>query len=299
MDENLALGPWTRGMVNAVDPHGLDRSALVDALDCNIDRDGTVEARKAYVLLDDSSDYHSIFEHNYTYYAGRGSEVGKVTQQGFEATAPTNGNKLAWTVVNDRPVCSDGDTLIAADGGDSSFLQNTRVAPTADYEDDNRYDYVQLSGGRDLAYFRGRLVVLRTHTLRWSEPLEYGAHSASQNFLRLPETATWIAALDTGIFVGGKNNTYFLSGTDPDEWTISIVGKKSAPYCRLVVGTRHMMPDLVGTAEEVAVWFTDVGFAVGTPDGRVSYPQAGNIEKLPLLPRNLVVQGDRVYAFAR
>lgn len=296
MAEAPAIGPWLRGIVNTVDPHSLTPDALYDAVDCNIDRDGSVESRHAFSLLDDTSEYHSIFAFGSDVYAGRGAQVGKLSPNGFTVTANTNGDKLAWTVVTDRPVCTDGETIIAADGGDSSFVVNQR--PGREFHD-QQYAYTQLEGGRDLAYWRGRLLVLRSHTLRWSEPLEYGAHSATHNYLRLPEPATWLAALDGGVFVGGAKNTYFFAGTAPENWTMRVVGKQSAPYGRVVTGTQNMPPELVGTAEEVAVWFTDVGFAVGKPDGSVSYPQASNIEGLPLLPRNLVVQGDRIYAFAR
>lgn len=144
MADAPAIGPWLRGIVNTVDPHSLTPDALYDAVDCNIDRDGSVESRHAFSLLDDTSEYHSIFAFGSDVYAGRGAQVGKLSPNGFTVTANTNGDKLAWTVVTDRPVCTDGETLISADGGDSSFIVNQR--PGREFHD-QQYAYTQLEGG--------------------------------------------------------------------------------------------------------------------------------------------------------
>lgn len=283
----MNFGPWPKGIVNTVEEHAVPMDALVDARDCNIDSEGFATARHSYTVLDDTNPFQYFFELNGISYAVSQGFVGSLGAASFETIYPVVG-PVGWTEMDGQPVFCDSTGVYQINGASASqFI----LRPTI--EEEGRYDLTTMPGGVAVSYWQGRLLVLRGKSLLWSEPLDYGCHSPARDFIRFPTTPTWMAALPGGVYVGLRDTVVFLSGTNPMEFVQRTVAGVSCPRASLVIES-----PLEGAANSfVAVWLSDAGFVVGSAEGSVVYPQADYIEGLPIVPRNLALIEDRIYAF--
>ena len=283
-----AFGPWVRGIVNTVADHAIPNDALADARDCDIGEEGFAVSRGTYALLSDADAFQSLFESGGLSYAVSQGYVGVLRETAFDTIRPVVGD-VGWTELGGLPVFCDSTGVYQIEGLSASQLV---VRPTL--EEEGRYDLATLPGGHAVAYWQGRLLVLRGKSLLWSEPLDYGCHSPARNFVRFPTSPTWMAPLPGGIFVGLRDSVVFLSGTDPAEFQQRTVADVSCPKAALVIDD----PREPSSGGPVALWMGESGFVVGRPDGSVLYPQSDNLTGLPIVPRNLAFIEGRIYAFA-
>lgn len=288
----IDIGPWILGMVNTVDDHSLPPEALWDALDCDIDREGVVRSRHAYDLLSDAGSFADMFELNGVAYAVSQGAVGVLGTASFDTIRAVNG-PVGWTEVHGQPVFCDYDGVYVIDGQSASQLEMHTVIDT---EKECRYGFTNMPGGRDVAYWHGRLLVLRGRSLLWSEALDYGTHSPTRNFVRFPSNPIWMAPVEHGVYVGLRDSVVFLSGTDPGMFSQRTVAGASSPGAALVIPNHYLAAEARGQGD-VAVWFGATGFVVGHADGSVVYPQTANIRGLTVVPRKLAIIDERVYAF--
>ena len=284
------FGPWTAGLVNAVDIYALPPDALSVAEDVDIDRDGVATTRNLWAL-EDAAHYVSAFKHDGITYAVRGDSprvLGVVGESSFDAIENVV-SPVAWTILNYEPVYTDGEVIRIIRSGAAVPLDDGYFRG----DEGDEYQLVPMPGGSDIHYWQGRLLVARGNSLLWSEAMRYSLHSATRNFVRFSGRITWVAPLPTGVYVGAGDNVYFLSGSDPAKFTKLTVGGKSAPGVSAVYNVRHTKAD----GEYIALWFTSDGIAVGQQSGAVEYPQAGRLKELPLYPGKMVVENDRVTIF--
>lgn len=278
------FGPWAAGLVNSVDQYFIPPEALLRADNILIDQRGRAEARKKWDLLD-SANYKSLYEFGGLYYGVRNNELGVVAQDSFTAITSVAG-PVHWTVLDGKLVYTDFSVNKIVNGFSIEAL------PTGYYDGDeeSRYQFEALPAGSFIAAWNGRLLVVRGRNLYWSEPIHYGVYSATRGYYRCGEAIQWAAPLSTGVYLGLKTTVIFLAGSDPNTFTRRTVGTVSAPGAAAVFDSKYS-----GNSGELALWFTDVGVALGKPDGTVVYPQAERLKNLPLQPGSLVVQNDRVF----
>lgn len=286
-DDPLVFGPWTRGLINNTNEHFIPRDALLRADNVLIDQLGWIETRPTYDLLD-AAHYKSLVAFNGLVYGVRENEVGIVGPDAFTSIAAVSG-PVDWTVLDGELVFTD-------------FAVNKKVLgdsledlPTGYFDGDEQQQYqlAPLPAGSSIWAWNGRLLVTRGRVLYWSEPLHYGVYSQTRGRYQFGEPIVWIAPLASGVYVGLRNYVVFLAGSDPNTFQRRTVGGRSAPGASAVLDKRFS-----GSGDEVAVWFTDVGFAVGKAGGAVEFPQADRLKGLPLLPGKLVIDKDRVFYFA-
>jgi hypothetical protein len=127
----------------------------------------------------------------------------------------------------------------------------------------------------------------------------YGVYDTIRGILTFEERIRWLAALETGIFVGLTNSVRFLSGTSPFELTQRVVGGRSWEAAAAVVPTTNMSEQLVGSAQDVAVWLETNGFVIGLPDGSTKAPQGERLQSLPINKGYLSINGDRITVLPR
>jgi hypothetical protein len=289
-NEQFTFGPWKAGLVNSVDEYSLPPDALSLAEDVNIDREGIVTTRNKW-SLQDAEQYVSVFEYNNTTYAVRGTStrsLGVVGESSF-SVLDTVAGPVSWTLLNGDPVYTDGEVIRVIKDGVATELSDGYFM--GDEEDE--YQLVPMPGGSEIHYWQGRLLVARGNSLLWSEAMRYDKHSATRNFVQFSSKVIWVAPLVTGVYVGTRDNSYFLSGSDPAKFTKRIVGGESAPGVAAIYNPRHSKQ----VGEEVALWFTRDGIAVGNQEGAVDYPQASRLKELPLYPGKMVIVNDRVTIF--
>lgn len=287
----IPVGPWTRGIVNTSTAYALAADALVDARDCDIDKDGFVAARATYNLLSDDNAYDYLYESNGISYAVAGGNVGILGDSAFTVLHAVEG-PVGWTELNGLPIFCDYWGVYEIDG---LTVTQLTLRDTTDCEE--RYGLVTMPGGLDVKYWQGRLLVLRGRSLLWSEALDYGSHSPPRNFIRFETPPTWMAPLPGGVFVGLRDSVVFLSGTDPAQFNRRTVAGPASPRSGVVTDTRFIGGDGGAPPTPIALWFSDVGFVIGSSDGNVVYPQRGNLRGLSRVPRRISVVGERAFAF--
>ena len=134
-----------------------------------------------------------------------------------------------------------------------------------------------MPGGQYLAQWRGRLLVARGSVLRFSEALAYHIHSPLHGFVQLPQRITFLAPVDSGVFVGQVDHVAFLRGADLGELAL-----ERKPVGAPVPGSALALPaDAAGQfgegARPVVAWLGGSGFALGTPDGGIIETRARRI----------------------
>lgn len=291
--QSKALGPWPAGMTNATSPTRIPAAptkqsvgALLDVLNCDVDRAGSVSRRAGWVVSD-ATPAHSLFEHNGATYGVVGTTLGRL-DGGFTALATVAG-RVAWTVLNGEPLYVDADGLWLIRSGAVEAL------PAGDTTDDEAELLLSpLPGGSACAYWQGRVLVARGNSLLWSEPLRYGLYNPLENFIQFEERVSWLAPLASGLYVGLRSSVRFLAGQNPAEFRQTTVAGRSWARGGATLDASGMDPQMTGGADEIAAWFGERGFALGLPDGRVQYPQADRLKDLPLGAGRLVVLGDRI-----
>ncbi len=124
-----------------------------------------------------------------------------------------------------------------------------------------------------LCFAFGRIWGAVGEDVYYSEPYRYGLFRQTANKFGFDSEVTLIAKVPTGLFVGMKNRTVFLEGTEPSEMKENYAGtgsvKGTLAYC-------NNLPDLssvLGTAEkgftDVPVWMTTDGIVAGNQMGRL------------------------------
>lgn len=125
----------------------------------------------------------------------------------------------------------------------------------------------------NLCYAFGRIWGSVDQDVYYSQPYRPGLFKLQANKYSFDATATLIARVPTGIFVGMNERTIFLKGTDPSNMEQMDAGagsiKGTLAYC-------NNLPDLssvLGTAEkgftDIPVWLTTEGIVAGNQDGRL------------------------------
>ncbi len=298
MSKPANLGPWSGGLDNIHPPHQLVDSdsrrgpgAFVVGINVDIDRDGWPATRASWVQAD-SVPSHSGRIHSRYFYGVVDGAFGLLDDAGFIALFPATSD-VAYTVLNGRLVVSTGSNLYFVDG--ETF---EGVPSTTDQVDDGKV-LAPLPAGRYIAYWNGRLISSKGNSLFFSEPMWYGVYDTVRGILSFEERIKWLVPLETGIFVGLTNSVRFLAGSSPFDFLQRVVGGKSWEGVAAAVPTTDMSEELVGNANEVAVWLEENGFVIGLPDGSTKAPQGERLQSLPINKGYLSVNGDRLTVLPR
>jgi hypothetical protein len=124
----------------------------------------------------------------------------------------------------------------------------------------------------NLCYAFGRMWGSVENVVYYSEPTQIGWFRLSSNYFIFDSPVTVIAKTPTGLFIGMRDRTKYLAGTEPEKMEQSDAGcgsiKGTLVYC-------NNMPELgwtLGTPEksfmDVPVWVTVEGIVVGSPTGK-------------------------------
>lgn len=134
------------------------------------------------------------------------------------------------------------------------------------------------AGINHLEYFAGRVFGWVDNALVWSEPFNEDLWNPAKDFLLFPSRGLMVKSIKTGLFVSDEKRTYFLPGTDPQEFQIS---SAVAEHPALEWG---VLPDLVPSTDlglegvfNLAVWLSPLGLVYGSGEGTLTYPTRSKI----------------------
>jgi len=125
----------------------------------------------------------------------------------------------------------------------------------------------------NLCYAFGRIWGSSGKTVYYSQPFKFGWFRLSANRFEFDSEVTVIAKVPTGIFVGMKDKTRFLSGTEPEKMQQSDAGAGSVSGTLAYCNNLPEMGDILGSPEkgyvDVPVWRTTEGIVAGNASGRL------------------------------
>lgn len=130
--------------------------------------------------------------------------------------------------------------------------------------------------GQHIASFRGRMLIAADRTLYWSQPLAYHHFRIQTDAQLFPDRISLLGVFDSGFFVAAGDRTYWVSGTEPDDWTPRVVDIRRVAEGEPLRVPAQKLPSLQGQGE-VLVWATEDGFVAGLPDGSVRHLTDGRL----------------------
>jgi hypothetical protein len=125
----------------------------------------------------------------------------------------------------------------------------------------------------NLCYAFGRIWGSSGKTVYYSQPFKFGWFRLSANRFEFESEVTVIARVPSGLFIGMRDKTRFLEGTEPEKMQQSDAGagsvKGTLAYCNNV----PYLADILGTPEkgyvDVPIWVTAEGIVIGNANGRL------------------------------
>lgn len=125
----------------------------------------------------------------------------------------------------------------------------------------------------NLCYAFGRIWGSSGKTIYYSQPFKFGWFRLSANRLEFESDVTIIAKVPTGLFIGMKDKTRFLAGTEPEQMQQTDAGAGSVPGTLAYCNNLPEMGDILGSPEkgyvDVPVWRTTDGIVAGNASGRL------------------------------
>ncbi len=131
--------------------------------------------------------------------------------------------------------------------------------------------------GQIVREFSGRILVASGSTLYWSEPLAYHRFHLGSDLQTFPSRIVLLEPQIDGFYVACEDSaTWFVAGTDPDEWRPIEVANLPTCEGEAIRVEGHKVP-WAQTDAEVVAWATKDGWAAGLPGGIVKFPTSGRI----------------------
>ncbi|MEO5333032.1 MAG: hypothetical protein H7839_13515 [Magnetococcus sp. YQC-5] len=116
--------------------------------------------------------------------------------------------------------------------------------------------------GHIIRFYRGRVYIAVDNLVFYSEPTPNLHHFSDENVFQFDSKILMIEPVADGIYIA-DGETFFLSGTDPEEMSIIKVGQtKIIPGSSIVIDAKYLGVDKIQGA--VAAWFAEKeGLIVG------------------------------------
>ena len=130
--------------------------------------------------------------------------------------------------------------------------------------------------GQQIALYRGHMLVASGAVLYWSQPLAYHHFRIQTDVQLFPSRITLLAAHDRGFYVGCGTGTYWVDGSNPDEWQPRLVDSRPPAEGLPLWVDGHKLPTLQAQGR-VSLWATADGFVAGLADGSVQHLTDGRL----------------------
>ena len=126
-----------------------------------------------------------------------------------------------------------------------------------------------MKSGNFLRLWRGRLWVVRSNVLYFSEAMTYHLTDERYNFIQFPQRIRFIEPVDGGIWVGQADHVVFLRGQDVRNMVIEQKASRAPVYASSSLLHSDMVKSLSQGGTWCAVWLAENGFVLGTSEGQL------------------------------
>jgi hypothetical protein len=260
------------GLNNFLDPARLradEKSGAVElakAVNVDFDVTGRVSRRRGY-LLHNASNAHSLWSSgDYMFYVSGGS-LYRLGSDGVAfgiRSGLTEAARLSYAAYGTEVFyCNRYETGVVWDGRTSwSWYGQSYVGPETVYN-------ISLSPptGHLLAVFGGYMLVAAANELYWSMPFAPYHYRLSRDFVQFKSELVLVAPVENGVFVSDQENTWFLRGKNPSEWTrVFRADYPAIAGTSVQVGKVRIGPDELPDFD-CTCWFSAKGICIGGGDG--------------------------------
>lgn len=257
-------------------------SDLGVAVNVTVDQTGWISRREGYTKVGDLNT-HSLYSDGTMCIFVADSVLYRLMPNYSVVVLTTlqSNAKMAYAWVNFDFYYTNGTDLgiVTSFGVHEAWEANPYVGPTTNKVFDGP------RSGNHLACFAGRVFVSEEEVLWWSEPYAYSYFDRTRSHILFPSKVTMIVPVDAGIFISDTEQTYFLQGTDPKDFSLKVVSPYPAvewsnAYDKVAtweIGLENLDPGLC------AMWASLEGACLGTSAGvfmnlnkkKVIYPEVG------------------------
>jgi len=123
--------------------------------------------------------------------------------------------------------------------------------------------------GTHMDVISGRILLSNGDELIFTEPYLPGIYNSIRGWRRFESSITMVRTVSGGTYVSDGTATYFLTGNNPNEWTL----QKVLSYPAIAYGSNPLLinPSLFGfeTTQSSLLFNTTKGICIGFPDGNV------------------------------
>ena len=218
-----------------------------------------------------------------------------VADWSFAPMIAVGSGKVWHLLLNNRVAFSCDNGIFQYDGATVQPIGSGVVAPE-DFEGSDLRYLSPMPSGKYLSEWNGRIMVAQSNILRFSEALFYHMHSEIHGFIQFPQRITFVAPVDSGIWVGQVTHVCFLRGTELGE--MSMERKALAPPIPDSATTIDAKDakQASGGGAKTALWLSESGFVLGTSDGQAVELQSEHIKGVAGHSASSVVLDGRIYA---
>ncbi len=282
MASPVTIFSGTTGLNNTVDQVRQDfnlETGVVDlseAVNVRIDKTGRPVRRDGFSLRH-GGNFHSLFTRGNTGYVGLDDAVYRINPD-LSLTGARNGLSgkritYVWTPLG--VIYSNGSEKGILDEDISREWKKTEKVRA----ESTRYYTGPPDGISHLEMFASRIFAAVEDTLWRSQPNDYGLFRQGADYNQFPSRIRMVRAVAGGIYVSDESRTYFLPGSNPEEFERRVV--MEAPALEYSDLSDLVDPSDIGMegANPFAVWVSTDGLVYGSPDGQVILPAVRGFRK--------------------
>ena len=254
--------------------------ALSEALNVNHSYTGSISRRLGYSVTDIDQACHSLFWEGGECLFVTGDALcilGKdMTYRAIRNVAP--GARISYAQIGDATVYVNGSQKGVVKNGASYEWTKPE---TVQAKDDTRV-WNDPPIGDMVRLFAARAWVVSGSVVWYSEPFNYNLFQMGRNYVSFPDKIVMFRPLSSGVYVSTRKWTYYLKGSNPKEMTLETVARTPA------IANTDLLVDgaSVGMGKYsqyiCAMWASESGICLGTPDGglinltfdKIEYPRA-------------------------
>lgn len=153
-----------------------------------------------------------------------------------------------------------------------------------------------MKSGSFLRLWRGRLWVVRSNVLYFSEAMAHHLTDERYNFIQFPQRIRFIEPVDGGIWVGQADHVVFVRGQDVRNMAIEHKASRAPVYASSHLLHSDVVKELSQGGSWCAVWLAENGFVVGTAEGQLVELQSEAIQGITANSCRLVGFDNRLVA---
>lgn len=171
--------------------------------------------------------------------------------------------------------------------GTELYLQSTHPADAVDVTITGEAElgrpasfryFSKMPTGKFMTHWQGRLITADKNMLYFSQSLTYHLTDPRYDYIRMPQSITFVIGVDGGLWVGQVDKVVFLRGNAPD--TLSFEIKTAQPPVKgsAITLDSEVTGELGEGGGRTAMWLAANGLCIGTGSGGLIEPQSKRIQ---------------------